>query len=82
MSEPFDPILRTLNVARRLNNVAEQMHRHPTANAAGLNAALKTIEHSVAAVEQDINHRDEAAAASEMQDAHGTAVIAEQEYGP
>lgn len=76
----FDPIQRIRNLAARLNNVAGQMARHDTMNTAALNAALKTVEHVASAIEQDVNHRSESAAASEMQDAQGTAKIAEQEY--
>jgi hypothetical protein len=77
----FDPITRANNAARRLLNLVGQMNHHAPANASGFNALLKTIEHSISAAEQDVNHRDENAAAAEMLDAQGTALIAEQEYG-
>jgi hypothetical protein len=76
----FDPVLRLHNLATRFANLASHATHHESLRASALHAALKTAEHVASACERDINHRDCEAAAGELQDAQGTAVIAEKEY--
>lgn len=75
-----DPVSRCLAASHELTLIAGQLHGHAPANAAGLNAAQRTIEHAIEALKHDVMTRDEAAAASALQDAAGTALIGEKEY--